>query len=82
MFTNNYHYIKNFLKHSRSITKQYFTLFNRCSKEIHVNISYANTVNKIDLYMDASISPTSVRYIISVDNQLDKKEENKEESMG
>ena len=42
------------------------------SYEVPVNISYPSTVNKIDVYMDASISPTYVRYTISIDKQLKK----------
>ena len=35
------------------------------SKEVIVNVSYPRTVNQIYGYMDAIISPTLVRYIIS-----------------
>ena len=32
--------------------------FNLWSKEVIVNVSYPSTINKIDEYLDASISPT------------------------
>ena len=43
------------------------------SKEVPVNISYPSTVNKIDGYLDASISPTYIRYIISREKKLNSK---------
>ena len=63
MFIGYYHYITNGLKQFISIFKQYFSFFNIWSKEVIVNVSYRSTVNKIGRYMDASISPTSVRLL-------------------
>ena len=37
------------------------------------NISYPSTVNKIVGYLDARISPTSVRYIISIYKEMNTK---------
>ena len=51
--------------------------FNLWSKEAIGNIIYPSIVNKIDEYMVAGISPTSVRYIISRDNIINQKEVNK-----
>ena len=43
------------------------------SKEAIENISYPSTVYQIDGYLDASIIPTSVRYIISIDKEINTK---------
>ena len=61
MFTTHFYYTIDALKLPRSIIKQYFTLLNISSKEVPTNISHPSTVNKIDGYMDASISPSSVK---------------------
>ena len=42
------------------------------SKEAIENISYSITVNQIDGYMDSIISPTSVRFVISRDKEINK----------
>ena len=47
------------------INNQKILFFNLWSKEVIVNISYPSTFNKMYRYLDASISPTSVRCIIS-----------------
>ena len=66
-----------------SINNQTINHFvNICSKEVHANISYPSTVNLIYGYLDARISPTSVKYIILRDKQLNKKEKKRRRIQG
>ena len=47
--------------------------FNLCPKEVIVNIIYPSTINKIGGYLDTRIIPTSVRYIIPIDKEINNK---------
>ena len=53
--------------------KKIFCFVNLWPKDVPVNISYQKTVNKIDGYLDAMISPTPVLCIISTDKKLNNK---------
>ena len=52
------------------------------SKKVPVNISYPSTVNKVDRYLEVRISPTSVRYNLSRDKQLNNKNNKRNRSQG
>ena len=43
---------------------------NLWSKEVPVNVSYPITVHQIDGYLDARISPSYLRYIITREKQI------------
>ena len=73
MLTKKY-YTLNALKMYRSIMKQHFTLL-ICGPT--VNIGYKSTVKTIHGYLDARISPVSVRDVITMKIEL-QIEENKE----
>ena len=47
-----------------------------------MNISYPRSVDQIDEYLDASISPTSVRFIISRDKEINNKKKKKSKVQG
>ena len=47
------------------------------SREAIGNIIYPITVNNIDRYLDSMISPTSVRYIMSIDKGINTKKRRK-----
>ena len=47
-----------------------------------MNISYPRSVDQIDEYLDASIIPTSVRFIISRDKEINNKKKNKSKVQG
>ena len=59
MITSHYCYITDALKQSIPIIKK-TSFFSLWSKEAIENISYPITVNKIDGYLDARISPISL----------------------
>ena len=61
MFESHYHYTPDDLKQSISIIKQYFTLTLYSPMRIFVNISYSSTSNQSDGYLDANISPKSIK---------------------
>ena len=84
MFTINFNYAMYDFRQYISIIKQYFILWNLWSKEVPVKISYISNINKIDGYLYAMIIPTSVRYIITNNKQINykKKKINKKISRG
>ena len=69
MFTSHYHYTTDALKlHINN--KKMLHFVNIWSKEVPVNVSYPSNVSQVDGYLDASISPILVRYIISINKLI------------
>ena len=69
-FTISFHHTTNALKHSRSINKRYLVLLiYDTNMSLYIYLLYKHCQNIYE-YLDARISPTSVRYIISSGNQL------------
>ena len=81
MFTSHFYYANYACKQSRSIIK-ILDFVHLWSKEVPVNISYPSTINNIDEYLDARISPTPVGYIISRYKKLDNKKNKTNRSQG
>ena len=53
---------------------------NLWSKEVPIDISYSSIVNKMYGYFDESVSPSSLRYIITRDKQMNYKRYKKDKS--
>ena len=90
VFNMYYHYTTDTLKEYISTIKQYL-IFQAMVKRSYCNYQLSKsmpikfmdiTADKIYGYVDAKIIPTSVRYIISIHKELNKKEENKDNSRG
>ena len=68
----------------RAHIKNQITLhvFNLCSKEDIINISYPRTDNYIYGYLDGSISPTQVQYVIKIHKEINHKDNQKSKIKG